>query len=416
MLILDIIIKKLNMSRVEMGKKVKLIGLAGLAVLLIASFTGATSSDSQTKGAVSQHQIVKDNARSSQVAKETAVDHSQTADVSKQPVSSEMAGQRSVSEQTDTPNTKQSVSQVAKATTQAADVTDQGLIGVAQAPLSYTGQYQFIMADIDELGRARDSHIQLTNAEEPTAKRASRLTYNPVGWHNYNFWYNQDGGAYGDKKAWLMARGHLVGYQFSGVNDEPRNLVPETAWMNAGNLVGLDESNQHSMLYYENQLDNWLANHPNYRLDYQVTPLYAGDELIPRKVRLAYVGLDQNGQPLTIKVGNSLEKTGQGGATVVYLDNVSPNAHLNYADGTATNTVMKGAVTAVPDDDQSSSSEATSQPNDSQARIVYVTGGGTSKVYWYSTANMPANTNKNNVVQMTEQEALQSGKRHSLTE
>lgn len=29
--------------------------------------------------------------------------------------------------------------------------------------------------------RATDTHIQLANTDKPTAKRAARLTYNPVG-------------------------------------------------------------------------------------------------------------------------------------------------------------------------------------------------------------------------------------------
>jgi|GEM_PF-3553036 len=316
-----------------MGKKIKLIGLAGVAILLVASFGGATSSDNQTQQ-TARHRHVTGKQMSAQAADKTAVGGPRDTESSIYVAPSNVA-----TSDTDSPNTTQSTSKIAKVTIKATDVNDHGLIGVTQMPLAYTGQYQFIMANVDSLSRARDSHIQLSSAEEPTVKRASRLAYNPVGWHNYDFWYNQTGGATGNQKAWLMARGHLVGYQFSGVNDEPRNIVPETAWMNAGNLVGLDESNQHSMLYYEEHLDSWLATHTNYRLDYQVTPLYNKNELLPRKVRLAYVGLDQTGQALPIKFGSPLEKRGQNGTTVVYLDNASPNAHLNYADGTAMNTV-----------------------------------------------------------------------------
>ena len=46
-----------------------------------------------------------------------------------------------------------------------------------------------------------------------------------------------------------MNRGHLVGYQFSGLNDEGRNLVPMTAWLNTGAFTGTDDRNQSSMLY-----------------------------------------------------------------------------------------------------------------------------------------------------------------------
>jgi DNA-entry nuclease len=207
-----------------------------------------------------------------------------------------------------------------------------------QEPLSYTGSRQLVLADKDSLGRAVDAHIQLKNSQEPKKGREP-LNYDPVGWHNYNFYYkNEDGNT---KKAWLMSRGHLVGYQFSGLNNEGRNLVPEPAWFNAGNYNGMDDSNKESMLYYENRLDSWLANHPNYYLDYQVTPLYKGNELLPRQIRLAYVGIDKSGKALQIRLGGSRESEGNGGSTVVYLDNKSPNAILNYATGTASNTVSK---------------------------------------------------------------------------
>lgn len=227
------------------------------------------------------------------------------------------------------PTTSSSQEQTSQATKQLAS-------SVAQKPLSFQNKRQLVLADTDALGRAVDAHIQLKDSQEPTVKREA-LNYNPVGWHNYNFYYKKSDGSVG--KMWLMARGHLVGYQFSGLNDEPRNLVPETTWFNGGSFTGMNDGNTASMLYYENRLDSWLANHPNYYLDYQVTPLYKGNELLPRQIRLAYVGFDQKGQPLTIKLGGGREKTGHDGATVVVLDNVAPNANINYADGTATNTV-----------------------------------------------------------------------------
>ncbi|WP_455647481.1 hypothetical protein [Leuconostoc sp.] len=55
-------------------------------------------------------------------------------------------------------------------------------------------------------------------------------------------------------------------------------------------------------------------------------------------------------------------------------------------------------------------------PQNDTGRTVFVTGGGKSNVYWYSTSSMPARTNKNNIIPMTEAEALAQGKRHSMTE
>lgn len=381
-----------------MGKKLKVAGIVILALMGIGAFSGGSdseSADTTSSSSVTSHKVVKKSSSSSSSKKSS----SSAASTEK---SSSVASSTSKSEASD-------------ATKGLAKADDHGLTGAVQQPLAYATSRQMVMQPLDHLRRAVDSHIQLSNDEEPTAKRAPRLSYNPAGWHNYKMYYGD-----GAKSAWLMARGHLVGYQFSGLNDEPRNLVPETAWMNSGNYSGMDQGNSDSMLYYENQLDNWLALHPNYRLDYQVTPLYSGDELLPREVRLAYVGYDQNGQTIEIRFGSQHETSGNGGATVVYLANVSPNATIDYATGMATGTVEKAAAPAaaapVVESTQPEAQPAQQQEAGQGDRMVYVTGGGTSKVYWYGTGSMPSNTNLNNVVQMTENEAIQAGKRHSLTE
>ena len=200
--------------------------------------------------------------------------------------------------------------------------------------LPFKNEKQLVLEELDSLSRAKGAHIQLKNSDEPTEKRNTKLTYDPVGWHNYKFYYGD-----GTKEAWLMSRGHLIGYQFSGLNDEKRNLVPMTNWLNSGYYTGTVDYNDNSMLFYENKLDSWLATHPNYYLDYKVTPIYQDDELIPRQIELQYVGIDENGSLLEIKLGDTKEKVDQYSVTHVVLDNVSANAEINYLDGTATNTV-----------------------------------------------------------------------------
>ena len=205
--------------------------------------------------------------------------------------------------------------------------------------LPFKNEKQLELGELDSKNRATGAHIQLKDSDEPTEKRDSKLTYDPVGWHNYKFFYGD-----GREEAWLMSRGHLIGYQFSGLNDEKRNLVPMTNWLNAGNYSGTDEHNQSSILYYENRLDSWLANHPNYYLDYKVTPIYQNDELIPRQIGLQYVGIDENGKLLEIKLESSKEKVDKYSVTHVVLDNVSANAEINYFDGTAKNLVEDAKV------------------------------------------------------------------------
>lgn len=88
------------------------------------------------------------------------------------------------------------------------------------------------------------------------------------------------------------------------------------------------------MLYYETSLNDWLKENPDYYLDYQVTPLYKDNELVPREVRLAYTGFDKNGNKIPIQFGTKQEQKGNK-ATVVILENKEPNLNINYNDGTA---------------------------------------------------------------------------------
>ncbi|ETJ96583.1 hypothetical protein HMPREF1880_00817 [Streptococcus agalactiae] len=44
------------------------------------------------------------------------------------------------------------------------------------------------------------------------------------------------------------------------MNNVPENLVTMTKYLN----TGFSENNPDGMLYYENRLDSWLANHKNF--------------------------------------------------------------------------------------------------------------------------------------------------------
>ena len=59
--------------------------------------------------------------------------------------------------------------------------------------LPFTGNKQLVLGEFDHLGRATSAHIQLQDKDEPKQKREPRLTYNPVGWHNYKMSYGNKG-------------------------------------------------------------------------------------------------------------------------------------------------------------------------------------------------------------------------------
>ncbi|MGQ7364356.1 DNA/RNA non-specific endonuclease [Streptococcus suis] len=286
--------------------------------------------------------------------------------------------------------------------------------------LTFKKEKQLVLGEFDSLGRATSAHIQLQDKDEPKKRSEPKIKYNPVGWHNYKLAYGNQG-----KKSWLFNRGHLIGYQFSGLKDEGKNLVPLTAWTNSGSYKGTNSNNSEGMLYYEKRLDSWLAIHPNFWLDYQVKPIYTGNELIPRQVVLQYVGLDESGNLINIQFSGSKESVDSNGITTVVLENYSKNATIDYLKGTATPSLVpteessqssssSSAVESQPS--ESSESVEASQPATQLATVVYIARNGSADVYWYSKENMPSNTNLSKVIEMSEEKALSLGKRHTTKE
>ena len=302
-----------------------------------------------------------------------------------------------------------------KATTDAvAKVTTVETTTVAPAKLPdsllpFKKEKQLVLGDLDKLERSTSAHIQLNIKDKPKAKREPKISVDPVGWHNYKMPIDDSGSG---KEAWLMNRGHLVGYQFSGLDNELRNLTPMTALLNTGSLSDKDSANQTAMLFYENNLADWINAHPNDWLDYKVTPIYEEDELIPRKIELQYAGIKSDGTLMKISFGTKQENVDKDGVTHVTLDNTSPNAKIDYATGNAEPLFAKKVETTV------ATTEVVTETtvNQEEYITVYVAKKGKSDVYWYYKENMPANTNKKNVVEMTEAEAKRQGKVHTSKE
>lgn len=302
--------------------------------------------------------------------------------------------------------------------------------------LPFKKEKQLSLGKLDQLSRASFAHIRLQRSDMSKEKREQQITVDPVGWHNYNLPVKDD------KKAWLMNRGHLIGYQFSGLTNELKNLIPLTTWVNTGTYHGTDDKNDKAMLFYETGLAKWLNENPDSWLDYRVEPIYSKEELIPRQVKLQYVGLDDQGQLIKIKLGGRESHNDSGIATVV-LENQSPNATIDYLTGTAvsilatnlqtettqtaTSETPTTAATTAPATEAATTPAVQAQtqapvetpapapaPAPVEDRIVYVTQNGTNNVYWVNKSKMPKNTNWNKVVTMTESEAKAYGKRRSL--
>ena len=271
--------------------------------------------------------------------------------------------------------------------------------------LPFKREKQLVLGELDSYKRSTQAHIQLRYDDKPTEQRESKINVDPVGWHNFKFPIDYSG-----KEAWFMNRGHLVGYQFSGLNDELRNLTPMTAYLNTGSMTGTDEKNPVAMLFYEEKLAAWLKQNKNAWLDYRVTPLYTDSELIPRQVELQYAGISANGRLIPIQFNTSNEEVNEDGTTRVILNNDAPNGTLDYQTGLAEPTITSEAQEKTQSESQVTTKSTAKRKND---RTVYVANEGKATVYWYNKKNMPAKTNQAKVVEMSESQAKAQGKTHA---
>ncbi|KRN97701.1 prophage nuclease precursor [Companilactobacillus kimchiensis] len=155
-------------------------------------------------------------------------------------------------------------------------------------------------ADLDNLNRAIQADALLSRSLMPTAKREP-LYVNPTGWRNKKV----NGG-------WLYNRSHLIGYQLTGQNNNPKNL-----------MTGTRSLNSPEMLKHENDIAYYLKQNPNNYIRYRVKPIYRNDELVARGVQMMAESMTSNGQ------------ADNGVSFNVYIFNIEKGVKINYSDGTS---------------------------------------------------------------------------------
>ncbi len=149
--------------------------------------------------------------------------------------------------------------------------------------------------DLDNLNRVTAANAMLNISLMPSAKREP-LHWNPTGWHNKKI----SGG-------WLYNRSHLIGYQLTGQNNNPKNL-----------MTGTRSLNSPEMLAHEMDIAYYLKQSSSHYIRYRVTPVFRGDELLPRGVQMEAQSIGDNSVHFN-----------------VYIFNVQSGVTLNYVDGTS---------------------------------------------------------------------------------
>ncbi|MCL0318916.1 DNA/RNA non-specific endonuclease [Apilactobacillus xinyiensis] len=148
---------------------------------------------------------------------------------------------------------------------------------------------------LDRLNRATAANAMLNKSLMPKAKREP-LYVDPTAWHNKR----ANGG-------WLYNRSHLIGYQFTGQNNNLRNLI-----------TGTRALNDPGMSSYENQVAAYLRMNKHHYVRYAVIPHFKGNNLLASGVQMMAQSIGNNDVHFNI-----------------YIKNEEPGFILNYKDGTS---------------------------------------------------------------------------------
>lgn len=152
--------------------------------------------------------------------------------------------------------------------------------------------------ELDELNRCTYAIANIGKDLMPTEERGSIGMIKPSGWHTVK--YDVVDGKY------LYNRCHLIGYQLTGENANPNNLITCTR-----------EMNTKGMLDFENKVAEYIKETSNHVL-YRVTPIYDGNNLLATGVQMeAY----------------SVEDEGKGIKFNVFVYNVQDKIEIDYKTG-----------------------------------------------------------------------------------
>lgn len=156
------------------------------------------------------------------------------------------------------------------------------------------------LSELDELGRVGTAWTLLEYDQmPPSGSRDFTIDTTPTGWVQNR--YSTDiveGG-------WLYNRSHLIGYQLSGIEDEPRDLMTGTRMFNTP-----------GMLEFEDMTADHMRDNRTHHVLYRVTPDFGSDNLLAYGVTMESDCLECDGADYC-----------------VYIANIQPSIVLDYSTG-----------------------------------------------------------------------------------
>ena len=153
-------------------------------------------------------------------------------------------------------------------------------------------------SELDILNRCGAAEACIGTELMPTEERGSIGQVKPSGWQTVK--YDSVDGKY------LYNRCHLIGFQLTGENANPENLITGTRYMNV-----------EGMLPFENMVADYIRE-TGYHVLYRVTPVFEGDDLVARGVHMEALSVEDGGEGICFNV---------------FVYNCQPGIHIEYATG-----------------------------------------------------------------------------------
>lgn len=211
-------------------------------------------------------------------------------------------------------------------------------------------------SDLDPLGRCGVAFACLGPETMPGDERESIANVTPTGWE-YNGISNNNTYDFVEDN-YIFNRCHLIGHQLAGENDNEKNLITGTRYLNI-----------EGMLPYENSIAEYIKSTGNHVL-YRVTPIFKGYDYVARGVLMEAYSVEDSGKGITI---------------CVYLYNVQPGVYIDYFTGV---NIIEGG--ALPDysedntndntDNNTNNSDANTDNSTEETPITYILNTN-SKLY-----------------------------------
>ena len=159
-------------------------------------------------------------------------------------------------------------------------------------------------SELDALGRCGVAFACIGIEIMPTEERGDIASVTPSGWE-YNGVSNNNEYDFVENK-YVYNRCHLIGFQLAGENDNEKNLITGTRYLNI-----------EGMLPFENEVADYVEDTENHVM-YRVTPIYTGFDYVAQGVLMeAY----------------SVEDNGRGVCFCIFAYNVQPGVTIDYFTG-----------------------------------------------------------------------------------